>query len=385
MPERKMTTVEIIRHYGYPVEVRNVSTADGYILELHRIPYGINESRGSDDRPVVFLQHGFIGSSAVWVTNGPSKSAGFMFADAGFDVWMGNARGNKYSRYHETLTRDDDQYWAFTWDEIAKHDLPAMIRYVLNVTNHGDLHYVGYSEGTLTMFAKLATDRRFRKNIRTFFALGPIGTLAHIQGLIHTAATQFMLPLKLLSRVSKEFGANDSFLRKVSKGTCKLDLMTSYCESFMYQLTGPYTKQFNQTRMPVYLTHLPSGTSMANLLHWAQMARSGKTQMFDFGSDSKNEDNYGTAEVPVYNLSLVNAPVYLYWSNADWLADGQDVKDGLVDVIPEQYIIQNNELPDFNHFDFIWGINAPRDVYVPIIDIIVDDERKLRLIGPDDD
>lgn len=36
------TQPEIIRYWGYPVEVHHVVTRDGYVLELHRIPRGRN-------------------------------------------------------------------------------------------------------------------------------------------------------------------------------------------------------------------------------------------------------------------------------------------------------------------------------------------------------
>ncbi|VDD90167.1 unnamed protein product [Enterobius vermicularis] len=390
----------IIEHYRYPSEVHEATTADGYILELHRIPHGVNETSGSGSRPVVFLQHGFVGSSAVWVTNTPPASAGFMLADAGFDVWMGNVRGNKYSRKHKTLSTDQAPYWRFTildvweerkmkpvffsWDEFVKYDLPAMIDYALNVTGQRYLYYVGYSEGTLTMFAKLASDQKFHNKIRLFFALGPIGTLTHIKGLIEVAAKNFFVPLKFLAKVGTEFAPNNSFLRRASKAVCKLNILLPHCESFIYAMTGPQTQQFNQTRMPVYMTHLPSGTSTANLLHWAQMVNSGKIQMYDYGSDEANRRHYGTTEVPLYNLTLVNSPVILYWSAGDWLADKTDIQNGLLAKLQQRYLRESNELTNFNHFDFIWGSNAPKQIYQPIIEHIRNEENRLKLLSSDD-
>lgn len=48
------------------------------------------------------------------------------------------------------------------------------------------------------------------------------------------------------------------------------------------------------------MTHLPSGTSTANLLHWAQMVNSGKIQMYDYGSDEANRRHYGTVNDHTY-------------------------------------------------------------------------------------
>ena len=106
---------EVIKSWGYPVEVYNTTTEDGYILQLHRIPYGRDDpipSANQPPRPVIFLQHGFLCSSFDWVANLPHQSAGFVFADAGFDVWLGNFRGNTYSRKHVSLNPDRDQpFW----------------------------------------------------------------------------------------------------------------------------------------------------------------------------------------------------------------------------------------------------------------------------------
>jgi len=38
---------------------------------------------------------------------------GFLLADAGFDVWLGNVRGNTYSKRHIKYHVDDHRFWAW--------------------------------------------------------------------------------------------------------------------------------------------------------------------------------------------------------------------------------------------------------------------------------
>jgi hypothetical protein len=44
-----------------------------------------------------------------------------------FDVWLGNARGNKYSCKHEALSPESEEYWNFSLDEPANIDVPTLI------------------------------------------------------------------------------------------------------------------------------------------------------------------------------------------------------------------------------------------------------------------
>lgn len=67
----------MIEKYGYPIEVHHVESEDGYVLELHRIPYGIAPGAGpKENKPVVFVQHGLLSSSADWIIAGPKKGIG---------------------------------------------------------------------------------------------------------------------------------------------------------------------------------------------------------------------------------------------------------------------------------------------------------------------
>ncbi|GMR57394.1 hypothetical protein PMAYCL1PPCAC_27589, partial [Pristionchus mayeri] len=159
-PEVNMTAPEIIRYWGYPMEEHFATTEDGYILGLHRIPTGRDGSAYSPNRPVVFMQHGLESDSSNWIANPPDQSAGFVFADAGFDVWLGNMRGNTYSKASICIFRNTIAIES-SWDEMQMYDLPAMIDYVLGQTNSSSLYYIGHSQGTLTMFSRLSLDPAF--------------------------------------------------------------------------------------------------------------------------------------------------------------------------------------------------------------------------------
>ena len=75
------TQPEIIAYNGYPAETHHVTTEDGYILALHRIPHGKNGSKGHGYP--VFLQHRLTDSSATFLMNSPNQRLAFILADQG--------------------------------------------------------------------------------------------------------------------------------------------------------------------------------------------------------------------------------------------------------------------------------------------------------------
>ena len=145
-PNETRTIKEIVEAEGFKFEAHSVTTDDGYILEIHRL-----YKDSSSNKPVVFFQHGILASSETFIMNGPDSSA-FKFAKAGYDVWMGNNRGNIYSKKHVTLNPDEpnDQrkYFDFSFYELAEHDLPTQIDFAREKSGQNKLTYIGHSQGT---------------------------------------------------------------------------------------------------------------------------------------------------------------------------------------------------------------------------------------------
>ena len=72
-------------------------------------------------------------------------------------MWLGNVRGNTYSRNHTHLQLLDPLFWSFSWDDMAAKDLPAMLLKEIEVTGTSSLGYVGHSQGTTIGLALLSS------------------------------------------------------------------------------------------------------------------------------------------------------------------------------------------------------------------------------------
>lgn len=378
-PELNMTPVEMIKRWDYPAEEYTVTTTDGYLLSLQRIPgprfsadSAVDSDENDDPKPVLFLMHGLLGSATNWISNLPNESFAFVAADAGFDVWLGNARGTTYSKRHTQFSPKDRNFWKFSWDEIAKYDVPAMVDYALWKSKNEQLYYAGHSQGSMVMFAKASEDQLFGKKIKKFFALGPVTTVGHVIG----AARLFGKIHQIINAGSiitgiGEFLPKSQWIDSIAKTFCTTALK-AVCSNVLFLLAGQDTAQLNQTRLPVYLTHTPAGTSVQNVVHFGQMIESGKFQKHDFGFIG-NAWHYGTVKAPEYVVSRMEVPTVLYWGGKDLLADPEDVRL----LKPQIRNLKGNYFDkDLDHLDYIWGITTVDKVYKPIIKDMLEEEEK---------
>ena len=102
------------------MEEHAVVTEDHFILGVQRIPRGRAGKAHGGSKTVVFLLHGLLGDSSNWVQNYPDDSLGYILADSGYDVWLGNIRGNRYSRRNRRLCPWEPKFWD--WRCVRKGD-----------------------------------------------------------------------------------------------------------------------------------------------------------------------------------------------------------------------------------------------------------------------
>lgn len=166
---------ERIESHGYPAETHQVETEDGYVLTMFRIPYSpkLNNNDAATPRPAVLIQHGLFSCSDCFLLNGPDNALAYNYADAGYDVWLGNARGNIYSRNNTRINVQHPNFWTFSWHEIGAYDLPAMIDYIIGTTGETGVHYVGHSQGCTVFFVMGSSRPEYNAKIKTAHMLAP--------------------------------------------------------------------------------------------------------------------------------------------------------------------------------------------------------------------
>lgn len=178
-----------------------------------------------------------------------------------------------------------------------------------------------------------------------------------------------------------------------------------------------------QNLTPVIFAHAPAGASTKTLVHYAQeIHEKGDFKYFDYGR-SENEALYGQPTPPLYNVTNISAPVALIYATNDWLAGPQVCKTCCiicytyifnwfavvirifhqpfhfnffplplsrikwsVTVTCLLFFFQDVELlyrklpnpigmfkvpfEDFNHLDFMWGLDVKRLVYINLMEMM---------------
>ncbi|KAI1146548.1 Alpha/Beta hydrolase protein [Nemania diffusa] len=362
--------VAICATYGYAAEEHVVQTKDGYLLGVHRLAWRkgeedikVNNGPTSIKKRVVYLHHGLLMNSEVWVClTDAQRCLPFVLVEHGFDVWLGNNRGNKYSKKSIKCSPNSTQFWNFSIDEFAFYDIPDSIQYILDTTKQPSLSYIGFSQGSAQAFASLAVNPKLNDQVNVFIALAPAMSVPGLHnGIVDALIKASPQVLFLL------FGRR-SILSSATTWQSILypPIFIKVIDMGNKFLFGWKSKNMSVSQKLAAYPHLYSFTSTKSVVHWFQIIRNKSFQMFDddlqtpLGMNTLNK----YTKVAKYPTRNIRTPIVIVYGGSDSLVD---IKVMLKEL-PKRTVA--TEIPHYEHLDFLWARDADTQVFRHVFDAL---------------
>lgn len=430
---------EIVSSRGFLCEDHEVTTVDGYILTLHRIVHPENvftrkyKSKtgivsGEEKKPPLLLQHGMFSNSRAWLvasddghlgidlnrnidsTKTDPKKIGsnetqvdntlaFALVKAGYDVFLGNSRGNLYSMKHERLDPfKDDDFWNCSMSELVKYDIPACIDYILTLTGHQTIGYIGFSQGTTSMLALMSQEKRYNEVVKPFIAMAPVANARQTNpfNLPEEAKVRFYRILHSWCR-SKSGPFFPLITETVSRYFCSNFHFRSFMNRICFNIFA-LSSFPDSNRTCIYTVTTGSHCMSHNLAHVLQNVQDKHFRDYDYGKEI-NVKKYGSEEAPIYDLKkITNRFICFFYSNKDIIVRFEDVIDLKKKLSGENFFISSDSnsqlfttvpllfdynVPEYNHLDFQLAQNLGSLVNNRIISLLNSTMKRRSVDGND--
>ncbi|XP_015124105.1 lipase member K [Diachasma alloeum] len=362
----------LIEKHGREVEWHNVTTEDGYILSLFRVPPNSAYHNETLKSRAFYLQPGLGATADIFILFGPGRSLAYSLSDAGYDVWIGNVRGTHYSRRHKKHSTDDSEFWDFSMDEYALRDLPAMLDYIIATTGQPQLSYIGHSLGSTLILMLLADKPEYNHKLTVVIHFAPVSywktwnlirlllaiVASFLQVLPPSGAVEFPIPNIVQPAIIHYFCLN-----VVTVKLCRIPFRI---------LLGHDPEQFDVNEESVYLScHYPAGTSAKVLQHYGQQVLSGNFGHYKRWPIPRNREGTDEAEAPEYNLTNVRVPTIIFEAQNDPIATLENTEN-LINKLPKdlELLYKIIGYKKFNHRDFSCARDVEEILYKPMLKIL---------------
>lgn len=352
------TIHEMCAPFNITIEDHMVRTEDDYILTLHRIPPSAKRYNGK----VVYLHHGLLMCSDIWCCQlERNKNLPFVLHDLGFDVWMGNNRGNKYSTAHLHKLPKSRKFWDFSIDEFAFFDIPNSIDFILKITHVEKLICVGFSQGSAQMFASFAINEYLNSKVAQFIAIAPAMTPRGLHNRIVDTFAKSSPTLMYLF-----FGRNILLPSAIVWLRTLHPAIFNFCIDFGNRILFNWRSlNISPQQKLISYSKLYSTTSVKSVVHWFQILRSQKFQMFE------EQDNMFNSLTRPYQIARfptrtnIKIPILLIYGGNDSLVDIKVMKKNLPETGVFDIKVENHE-----HLDLIWGEKTDTLVIAKVLKFI---------------
>ena len=345
----------------YVVEKHIVTTDDGYILQLYRVNLSDVEQQKLPDndklnlnKPVL-IQHGIFNDSTSIMKR--HTNVAYYLIDKGFDCWLGNNRGSKFSISNVNAEISSEDFYEYSITEMGIYDQPAFYREILAEypqENDKQIIYFGHSNGNTQMFIALndpVTKDFMRKHTERFFALSPIVFMTQVSVIGLDWITRM--------RTAMEFCTDHSHLYQIGSINCDFQntewsSTSEYmCKNYNFLCTHDdlnIDPKKNPDGLGLDLSH--SGIGIKHLVHFAQLIDGDSNgnpvfRNYDYGKDINNK-KYHQDEPPSWLFDDFNTPLNLIVGKDDYLGTPANV-DELISKLPSGLDLTTDVIPWWFH------------------------------------
>lgn len=362
------------------METHVVKTQDDYLLQIHRIPFDAKSQQDVSYKGVVYLQHGLLMSSNIWLCHSENpfnNNLPLYLHSLGYDVWMGNNRGNRYSNKNLNVERHSEKFWNFSLDEFAMYDIPDSLEYILNTTSLEKhtrynkfkflsediegISIVAFSQGSAQIFASLSLKPELNTKVISFIALSPALTPPGLFNKFVDNIVKLQPKLLFLFFGKKILLPTASTLWLRILPTKLFNLAIKYSTLFLFNWEN---KNINNSQT-VAFKNLYSPTSVKCIVHWFQILKTQKFQMFVSSNDLNENNNSIFEPIPFPTRTNIKIPLLLVYGTNDSLVDIETLKANLPENTTFELPIHNHE-----HLDIIWGDDVNNLVFTKVADFL---------------
>lgn len=361
----------------YQILTHNLITTDLYKLQIFQVNLSNpSEIQKSNSKTTIILQHGLIGSSDEFFINGDDKSLGFYLVNQGYDVWVANSRGNKYSHSAIKLQMNLENYFDFSFQEMAIEDTAAIYHQILRKNGQdAKIVFIGFSQGTQLFFAALTDPMIYNfisRHTEKFIAQAPIAHLTG-KGKKWDSHKQFSKIWPIIANLAKYFGYFE-YLPATNCHSLQLpylqQIIVNFCESFsktcnmVLWLIGK-NPRYNTIgdNLAKYFMHNPSGSSTKNMIHLMQLMDYNSSggdlkgqpvfRKFDYGVDKNLEKYDYNIRPPQYKLEKIKTKVALVSGENDDKTTKEDIE--LIEKLLDKKQTNAYWLKNWDHDSFLYA------------------------------
>ncbi|KAK7203115.1 lipase [Myxozyma melibiosi] len=347
---------KVVRDIGYyagliglKVSQFEVTTDDGFILQLYRVTDPTLSQDQLKQRYPVLLIHGLLQSAGAFCVN-EQDSLAFYLCKSGYDVWLGNNRCG-FNHKHVKYSYNDPRMWDWDVREMGTKDLPAFVNYIESQTGYEKIALACHSQGTAQTFLALSRYHipELGNKISVFCALSPA---VYAGPLVDRSFFKFMRYLP--NSIYHAFLGIHAFIPamidlRLLLPTRALTFCSYVMFHFLFDWSDERWEKALEGRMfqfsPVYIS--------AESMRWWLGKDGFATRRCIFPRDDPAE-KWFDGRCP---------PVALWVAGRDSLVDGQRLIERLENAEPDVVVVKTEMINEYEHLDVLWAVDAVDHVH----------------------